>query len=348
MSPFKSSAGRQLGKLIEGFKTSTIGKAFGSNEADLEYEIQITGTGNYSVLSRDGNYKFYVFNNPGTFTITSLNQPLKSRVAVIGGGGSGAGYNAAYFAGNNGNPSTAFGFTAYGGGAGAMYPGNAGQPGGSGGGGSVSGGGGDGNKQTGTTTVAADLPQGFPGGPGDSTYGAGGGGGAGQAGTAANVERSGAGGDGVILEMDKTGDGATGSLIPESLGTPGPIDGRWFGGGGGGGGGSTANAASDIEGGAGGGGKGAGPTSAQPETAGQANTGGGGGGWEDGGGGGAAGGGGAGGVVQRSKTFTPSDQNTTYPISIGAGGAAGHQSATNAGGSGVVLIRFARFRILNT
>ena len=30
MAPFKSSKGRSLGKLIEGFKSSTIGKGFGS------------------------------------------------------------------------------------------------------------------------------------------------------------------------------------------------------------------------------------------------------------------------------------------------------------------------------
>lgn len=346
MSPFKSSAGRQLGKLVEGFKTSTIGQAFGSGALDLKYEVELTGAGNYTVLSTDGNYHFYVFTNPGTFTITSLNQPLRSRIAVIAGGGSGAGYNAAYFAGNNGNPSTAFGFTAEGGGAGAMYPGNVGGPGGSGGGGSVSGAGGAGNKQTGTTTDAVDVPQGNPGGTGDSTYSGGGGGGAGLPGDDGVGERSAAGGQGLILEMDKTGS-ATGQLIPASLGTDGPIQGRWFGGGGGGGGGSTANGASAIEGGAGGGGKGAGPTQAQPETAGQDNTGGGGGGWEDGGGGGGAGGGGAGGVVQKTKTFTRDDVNIAYPISIGAGGAAGNANVTNTGGSGIVLVRLARFRVLN-
>ena len=30
MSPFKSSAGRQLGKMLEGFKSSDVGKGFGS------------------------------------------------------------------------------------------------------------------------------------------------------------------------------------------------------------------------------------------------------------------------------------------------------------------------------
>ena len=33
MAPFKSSAGRSLGKLIEGFKSSTIGQGFGSGGA---------------------------------------------------------------------------------------------------------------------------------------------------------------------------------------------------------------------------------------------------------------------------------------------------------------------------
>jgi len=88
--------------------------------------------------------------------------------------------------GGNGDPSTAFGLTAYGGGGGGGGPNQSGLNGGSGGGGGSigsGGSGGTGDRQTGTGTPASPSPQGNPGGdgspgpaPAPNRYGAGGGG----------------------------------------------------------------------------------------------------------------------------------------------------------------------------
>lgn len=351
MSPFKSSSGRNLGKLIESFKSSNMGSGLDTITRTAGKKFDAVFTGGYNkVDDTSGNFYFYIFTSPGTITLQTngLSQNITTKYAVIGGGASAPGYNSGYpgyTLGYQGNPSSAFGSTALGGGVGGSYnPGSAGADGGSGGGGGApnnAGGAGEG--------FPSPTQQGHPGGTASGTYGGGGGGGAGEEGqnaTGSNPGTSGRGGDGIVLEVDKADGSSNGSLLPTSYGTPHPsIPGRWFAGGGGGGGGGNA---SDVRGGYGGGGygvNGGDPNyDTQPLAFGHANTGGGGGGWDGpGGGGGGAGGGGAGGVVQGTKTWTSSDYNQTYLIDVGEGGAKTDCAPTtegNRGGSGIVIIRF--------
>ena len=63
MSPFKSSKGRSLGKLIEGFKSSTIGQGFGSGSGAA---AEIRATGGIAVVY--DNKVVHLFQNSQTFT----------------------------------------------------------------------------------------------------------------------------------------------------------------------------------------------------------------------------------------------------------------------------------------
>ena len=91
MSPFKSSAGRQLGKMLEGFKSSDIGKGFGSGGSGGSAQA----TGGEVLLGTsyvDGNrtYKYHYFTSPGSFIMP--NKALfdgDTDVLVVAGGGSG-------------------------------------------------------------------------------------------------------------------------------------------------------------------------------------------------------------------------------------------------------------------
>ncbi len=93
MSPFKSSAGRQLGKMLEGFKSSDVGKGFGAGGAAAGGDAQATGGEVLLGTSYvDGNktYKYHYFKSPGSFIM-----PEKATfdgdldVLVVAGGGSG-------------------------------------------------------------------------------------------------------------------------------------------------------------------------------------------------------------------------------------------------------------------
>ena len=92
MSPFKSSAGRQLGKMLEGFKSSTIGQGFGSAAA-AEPTIQATGgevINGKAVSISNASYKYHYFKAPGTLIFpdrADFNGDVD--VLVVGGGGSG-------------------------------------------------------------------------------------------------------------------------------------------------------------------------------------------------------------------------------------------------------------------
>lgn len=322
MAPFKSSAGRSLGKLIEGFKSSTIGQGFGSGGSG---GVANTMTGGTIVVSPTG-ITYHVFTEPGTLSIAVGNEPIF--YTLVGGGGGGAGYGPAYFGGVSGQPTTAFGFTAVGGGGGGRYspsPTN-GQPGGSGGGGGTGGTGGTGQGYPGPS----QTQQGHPGGSGGSTYDGGGGGGAGGSGEAAVVNVScGDGGIGKILLSDAPS--LYRESIPNAYGTSGPTPGRWVAGGGGGGAGSSPAR------GVGGAGGGADGGKALPDPVrGVVNTGGGGGGFENGGGGGGAGGGGAGGYISGELTGVSAGQS--FPITIGPGGSPAPGPADNGGGSGIVIV----------
>jgi hypothetical protein len=177
---------------------------------------------------------------------------------TVGEGGLNPAYSGDAFPGANGGDSVAFGLVAVGGGGGGNAPagsgsGNDGQAGGSGGGGS------GGNGRAHRSGGSAHLGQGNAGGNGlnqlyASRKHAGGGGGAGGPGSdPPDFYNSGAGGDGI--EVNIRG-------VPE-----------WFGGGGGGG---ISTYTAGL-GGNGGGGNGGGGSPEDP-TAGAANTGGGGGG----------------------------------------------------------------------
>ena len=91
MSPFKSSAGRQLGKMLEGFKSSDIGKGFGSGGGGTVLQA----SGGEVVLGQDATldgvgYKYHYFKSPGTFFIPDaaiFDEEID--VLVIAGGGAG-------------------------------------------------------------------------------------------------------------------------------------------------------------------------------------------------------------------------------------------------------------------
>lgn len=90
MSPFKSSAGRQLGKMLEGFKSSDVGKGFGSGASG---PAQASGGEVINGLAyADGNvtYKYHYFKSPGSFDMPDralFNGDID--VLVVAGGGSG-------------------------------------------------------------------------------------------------------------------------------------------------------------------------------------------------------------------------------------------------------------------
>ena len=81
MSPFKSSAGRSLGKLIEGFKSSTIGQGFGSGGAGGGLTVT-GGTLNEDGLV-DGNYTYFAFTQPGNLTAIGTGQKSFDILVVV-------------------------------------------------------------------------------------------------------------------------------------------------------------------------------------------------------------------------------------------------------------------------
>ena len=312
MAPLKSSLARSATKLLNVFRDGDLSLR-GKSAKSRFIPGTVAASGGTEYTPGNG-YKYHVFTSNQNIQVTDVGPGFVDFLLVgggggggpnsgsnLGGGGGGAGgflettasISVATYPiviGNGGavttegNPSTAFGKTAYGGGKGvASSPGTAG---GSGGGGAYGGTGGDGlNPATPAPVVSSSFPaeshpyafvQGYPGGPGSSSPGSecpgAGGGGASAAGQEAHPMIGGVtasrGGDGRAAWSGDTG-------IPGSYGTPGPSAGRWFAGGGGGGipapGGLPAPSGG---GGAGGGGKGSGPTASE---AGTANTGGGGG-----------------------------------------------------------------------
>ena len=85
MAPFKSSAGRSLGKLIEGFKSSTIGQGFGSAGGGT---LSVSGGTNVPQGVVDGAYTYFAFTEPGD--LTAIGTAQKSfHILVVAGGGQG-------------------------------------------------------------------------------------------------------------------------------------------------------------------------------------------------------------------------------------------------------------------
>lgn len=85
MAPLRSIAGRSLGKLLEGFKTSTLGQGFGSG-GSVE-GVKATGGIKFEVGLY--TYHYYLYSgSPDSFT---ANQTLGGvNILVVGGGGGGA------------------------------------------------------------------------------------------------------------------------------------------------------------------------------------------------------------------------------------------------------------------
>ena len=90
MSPFRSSKGRSLGKLIEGFKSSTIGQGFGSGGGGAA-----TSTSG-GLESESGGYRYHTFIQPGSFIVGPVSA---IDLLAVGGGGAGGSY---YGAGGGG------------------------------------------------------------------------------------------------------------------------------------------------------------------------------------------------------------------------------------------------------
>jgi len=105
MSPFKSITGRALGKLLEGYKSSDIGKGFGSGDGGT------VATGG-SILTI-GAYTYHLFSSNGVFR---ANSAIDINYVVVGGGGGGG-------SGNTGN--SANHYSGAGGGAGGVRIGTA-------------------------------------------------------------------------------------------------------------------------------------------------------------------------------------------------------------------------------
>ena len=178
-----ATGGNVISEFTEG---STVYKAHiftGSGELTI---VEGSGSGQYLIVggggaagggyySGGGGAGGYVTNDPADPRYNS--QPLTLSpgpyTIVVGAGGAPSGTAADHK--NPGNPSVAFGHTAYGGGAGGQPGSTSGENGGCGGGGVYSSGPpGAGSKITGSSTDAP--PQGWPGGSGTPGGGAGGGG----------------------------------------------------------------------------------------------------------------------------------------------------------------------------
>ena len=84
MSPFKSITGRALGKLLEGYKSSDIGKGFGSGGGGLYTASGGTVELGYACDAR----KYFAFIAPGAFLITGSGTKSFD-ILVVGGGGQG-------------------------------------------------------------------------------------------------------------------------------------------------------------------------------------------------------------------------------------------------------------------
>ena len=92
MAPLRSIAGRSLGKLLEGFKTSTLGQGFGSG-GSTGTSISASGGIVDGLFDNVSNYAYHTFIEPGTFTVTG--QATGAEILVIAPGGGGAGGNGA-------------------------------------------------------------------------------------------------------------------------------------------------------------------------------------------------------------------------------------------------------------
>jgi len=264
------------------------GTAPSTSPADMVqlYASDMSQSGTGGTITTSGGKTIHTFSTSGTFTAPTGG--LTVDVLIIGGGGGGGSYPANYTGGggaggyvyrtsvsvsagansivvgtggaagvgsakgSDGVASSAFSYSAAGGGGGGTY-GNNGNAGGSGGGGGASGGAGD------TPDLTPD--QGSAGGVGFSTTAGGGGGGASAVGEAGDTDGGGNGGAGTAnsisgASVTYAGGGGGGCHTNE------PTPGTGGAGGGGDGGRGEVNATAGTDGLGGGGGGGAGGTGA--------------------------------------------------------------------------------------
>ena len=67
MSPLLSSKGRTVGKLVTGYKTTTIGQGLGSSETETETYNNYFGSGDDGALETSGNVTYTVPNKNGSY-----------------------------------------------------------------------------------------------------------------------------------------------------------------------------------------------------------------------------------------------------------------------------------------
>ena len=97
MSPFKSIKGRALGKLLEGYKSSDIGKGFGSGGGGAGSKITLATGGTktqYTQGTKVWTVHEFTSTGPSTFVVQGGSSE-EVRVLVVGGGGGGGGGAAA-------------------------------------------------------------------------------------------------------------------------------------------------------------------------------------------------------------------------------------------------------------
>lgn len=104
MSPFKSSVGRSLGKLIEGFKSSTIGSGLAAS--GTRATSRIIASGGDATYEPGNGYKYHRFDGPGQFEILLGYNTVD--ILIVAGGGGGAG---GYYGGGGGGGGVVFGST---------------------------------------------------------------------------------------------------------------------------------------------------------------------------------------------------------------------------------------------
>ena len=88
MAPFKSGKGRNFGKLVQSYKTSSIGQQL---RADPPPPFSASGGTTTSAGITPGNgFRYHVFTSDGNFVVDTGEKDIE--YLVVGGGGNGGGY----------------------------------------------------------------------------------------------------------------------------------------------------------------------------------------------------------------------------------------------------------------
>lgn len=108
MAPLRSIAGRSLGKLLEGFKTSTLGQGFGSGGSGGGTTLTVATGG---IVREFEDYKFHVFEGQSTidgsaapyvFEIVQMSPGTTFDIIMVAGGGGGGDDQPGAYAGGGG------------------------------------------------------------------------------------------------------------------------------------------------------------------------------------------------------------------------------------------------------